>query len=71
MVQLCWAVVVEAASALGIPSVCFAEILKAMSHDGALPPSAAFEGCQKLKRGFVDVGDVVDSAGYFEQSSAA
>ena len=54
-----------------IPSVCFAEVLKAMCADGALPVSAAFGGCQKLRRGFVDIGDVVESPKYFEQAPAA
>ena len=56
---------------MDIPSVCFAEILKAMCVDGALAASAAFDGCQKLKRGFVDIGDVVESPKYFEQAPAA
>lgn len=33
--------------------------------------AAAFEGCQKLKRGFVDIGDVVESPRYFEEAPAA
>ena len=59
------------ARSMDIPSVCFAEVLKAMCADGALPASAAFGGCQKLRRGFVDIGDVVESPKYFEQAPAA
>ena len=59
------------ARSMGIPSVCFAEVLKAMCVDGALPASAAVGGCQKLRRGFVDIGDVVESPKYFEQAPAA
>lgn len=59
------------ARSLDIASVCFAEVLKAMCVDGALAAAAAFAGCQKLKRGFVDVGDVVESPEYFEEVPAA
>ncbi len=54
-----------------IPSVCFAEVLKAMCADGELVAPAAFDGCQKLKRGFMDIGDVVESPKYFAQAPAA
>ena len=59
------------AGSLDIPSVCFAEVLKAMSIDGALTTAAAFDGCRKLKRGLVDIGDVVESPRYFEEAPAA
>ena len=59
------------ARSLDIPSVCFAEVLKAMCVDGALTVAAAFDGCQKLKRGFVDSGEVVESSRYFEEAPAA
>lgn len=61
----------QLARSLDLPSVCFAEILKAMCVDGALSTAAAFDGCQKLKRGFVDIGDVVESPRYFEEAPAA
>ena len=61
----------QLARSLDLPSVCFAEVLKAMCVDGALTTAAAFEGCQKLKRGFVDVGDVVESPRYFAEAPAA
>lgn len=59
------------ARSLKIPSVCFAEILKAMSVDGTLTAAMAFAGCEKLKRGFVDIGDIVQSPRYFEEEPAA
>ena len=59
------------ARSMDISSVCFAEVLKAMCIDGALVASAAFGGCQKLKRGFVDIGDVVESPKYFARAPAA
>ena len=59
------------ALSLNIPSVCFAEVLKAMTVDGVLTAAVAFNGCQKLKRGFVDVGDIVESPKYFEEAPAA
>ena len=59
------------ARSLDIPSVCFAEVLKAMSVDGTLTATAAFAGCEKLKRGFVDIGDIVQSPRYFEEEPAA
>ncbi len=61
----------QLARSLEIPSVCFAEVLKAMCVDGSLTTAAAFDGCQKLKRGFVDVGDIVESSKYFEEAPAA
>lgn len=61
----------QLARSLDLPSVCFAEVLKAMCVDGALTNAAAFEGCQKLKRGFMDIGDVVESPRYFEEAPAA
>ena len=59
------------ARSMEIPSVCFAEVLKAMCVDGELAAPAAFHGCQKLKRGFVDIGDIVESPKYFAQAPAA
>ena len=59
------------ALSLNIPSVCFAEVLKAMTVGGVLTAAAAFNGCQKLKRGFIDVGDIVESPKYFEEAPAA
>ena len=59
------------ARSLDIPSVCFAEMLKAMSVDGTLTAAVAFAGCEKLKRGFMDIGDVVQSPQYFEEAPAA
>ena len=59
------------ARSLDIPSVCFAEVLRAMCVDGALTTAAAFDGCQKFKRGFVDVGDIVESPKYFQEASVA
>ena len=59
------------ARSMEIPSVCFAEVLKAMCADGELAAPAAFDGCQKLKRGFADIGDVVESPKYFAQAPAA
>lgn len=56
---------------LDIASVCFAEVLKAMCIHGTLTAAAAFAGCQKLKRGFVDVGDIVESPKYFQEAPAA
>ena len=51
--------------------MCFAEVLKAMCIDGALAASAAFDGCQKLKRGFMDIGDIVQSPKHFDEAPAA
>ena len=59
------------ARSLDIPSVCFSEVLKAMCVDGALTAARAFAGCEKLKRGFVDIGDIVQSPRYFEEAPAA
>ncbi|MDE0196535.1 MAG: hypothetical protein OXP08_13390 [bacterium] len=59
------------ARSLDLPSVCFAEVVKAMCVDGDLTTAAAFDGCQKLKRGFVDIGDVVESPRYFVEAPAA
>ena len=59
------------ARSLDIPSVCFADVLKAMSVDGTLTAATAFAGCEKLKRGFVDIGDIVQSPRYFEEEPAA
>ena len=42
-----------------------------MCVDGRLTTAAAFDGCQKLKRGFVDIGDIVESPKYFEEASVA
>lgn len=61
----------QLARSLDTPSVCFAEVLKAMCIDGTLTAAVAFDGCQKLKRGFVDVGDVVESPRYFQEAPAA
>ena len=33
--------------------------------------SAAFDGCQKLKRGFMDIGDIVQSPKHVEEAPAA
>lgn len=42
-----------------------------MSVDGTLTAAAAFKGREKLKRGFVDIGDIVQSPQYFEEAPAA